>query len=104
MSTHTHTHTLILEYLVGLQHLRQGGVGDCWFLSALAVVAERHDLIAKLFKDTASNAAGCYNIRLFLDGQWQPILIDDMLPCTKDPRRPEHVFDSVRLFFLFSRL
>ena len=56
--------------------------------------AERHDLIAKLFKDTASNAAGCYNLRLFLDGQWQPILIDDRLPCTKDARRPEHVFDT----------
>ena len=57
-------------------------------------IAERHDLIAKLFKDTASNAAGCYNLRLFLDGQWQPILIDDRLPCTKDARRPEHVFDT----------
>ena len=29
--------------------LREGGVSDCWFMSALAVVAEGHDLIAKLF-------------------------------------------------------
>lgn len=68
------------------QDLRQGAVGDCWFLSALAVVAERHDLIARLFADTAPNSAGCYNIRLFLDGEWQSVLVDDMLPCTNTSR------------------
>ena len=28
--------------------LAQGGLGDCWFLAALSVVAERHDLIARI--------------------------------------------------------
>jgi hypothetical protein len=41
------------------------------FMSALAVVAERHDLIAKLFAaDTARNTAGLYCVRLFVDGAW----------------------------------
>ena len=75
---------IVSDFGFSAEHLRQGGVGDCWFLSALAVVAERHDLIAKLFKDTSSNGAGCYNVRLFLDGAWQPVLIDDRLPCTND--------------------
>eukprot|EP00899_Mesostigma_viride_P005554 jgi/Mesvir1/149/Mv13513-RA.1 len=66
--------------------LQQGGVGDCWFLSALAVVAERGDLIAKLFADTAPNAAGCYLVRLFLDGDWRSILVDAQLPITNRPR------------------
>ena len=53
------------------EDLRQGGVGDCWFMSALAVVAERHDLIARLFAaGTERNAAGLYSLRLFLDGAW----------------------------------
>jgi hypothetical protein len=75
--------------------LHEGGIGDCWFLSALAVVAERHDLVARLFADTApAPASGCYSLRLFLDGTWRSILVDDLLPCTTDPRRPDQVFDS----------
>ena len=31
-----------------------GKVGDCWFLSALAVIAEREDLIARLFGKNGS--------------------------------------------------
>lgn len=78
--------------------LRQGGVGDCWFLSALAVVAERHDLIARLFADTASNRAGCYCMHFFLDGAWTSVLVDDRLPVTAAPRRPELAFDGKLAF------
>eukprot|EP00913_Durusdinium_trenchii_P030807 g28852.t1 len=70
--------------------LKQGGVGDCWFLSALAVVAQRPDLILRLFGgETARNAAGCYQINLFLDGEWKAVTIDDRLPCTDQQRRPD---------------
>eukprot|EP00931_Biecheleriopsis_adriatica_P107481 TRINITY_DN81823_c0_g1_i1.p1 TRINITY_DN81823_c0_g1~~TRINITY_DN81823_c0_g1_i1.p1 ORF type:complete len:950 (-),score=132.17 TRINITY_DN81823_c0_g1_i1:47-2896(-) len=70
--------------------LRQGAVGDCWFLSALAVVAERHDLILKLFAGGCERAAsGCYLLRLFLDGQWACVVVDDSFPCTDKQRRPD---------------
>jgi hypothetical protein len=77
------------------EDLRQGGVGDCWFLSALAVVAQRHDLIAKLFVDTTpARTTGCYALKLFLDGYWRTILIDDKLPVTAAPRRADLAFTS----------
>ena len=66
---------VVSDYGFSAKDLLQGGVGDCWFLSALAVVAERHDLIAKLFADTTPTPSGCYNIRLFLDGAWRSILV-----------------------------
>ena len=79
--------------------LRQGAVGDCWFMSALAVVAERHDLIAKLFAaDTARNPSGCYSLRLFLDGKWKSVLLDDLLPVTAEPRRGALAFDTKLAF------
>lgn len=80
------------------EDLRQGGVGDCWFMSALAVVAQRHDLIAKLFVDTARNRAGCCCLRLFMDGEWKSIEIDDLLPVTSQPRRENLAFETKLAF------
>lgn len=67
-------------------------------MSALAVVAERHDLIARLFGETTTNQVGCYPIRLFVDGAWSTVLIDDQLPVTTSPRRPELTFQSSLAF------
>ena len=90
---------IVSDFGFRAEDLLQGGVGDCWFMSALAVVAERHDLIANLFAaDTARNAAGCYCLRLFLDGQWSSVVIDDLLPVTAAPRREQLAFDT-RLAF-----
>ena len=87
---------LVTDYGFRAADLTQGGVGDCWFMSALAVVAERHDLIARLFAaGTTRNAAGCYCVQLFLDGEWTSVLLDDMLPMTETPRRAALAFDGL---------
>lgn len=80
---------IVSDFGFRAEDLRQGGVGDCWFMSALAVVAERPDLVLRLFGDTARNQAGCYQVNLFLDGEWRAITIDDRLPCTHQQRRPD---------------
>eukprot|EP00439_Symbiodinium_sp_Y106_P072776 s601_g13.t1 len=69
--------------------VQQGGVGDCWFMSALAVVAERHDLMSKLLPNLNIGAeSGCHEVRLFMDGRWTSLLVDDHLPTTTKQRRP----------------
>jgi hypothetical protein len=58
----------------------QGGVGDCWFLSAVAVLAERADLVQKIIRDT-DLSGGKVTFTLFIDGLWRDILVDTFLPC-----------------------
>ena len=90
---------IVSDFGFRAEDLLQGGVGDCWFMSALAVVAQRHDLIARLFAvDTARNAAGCYVLRLFIDGAWTSVWIDDQLPVTAAPRRERLAFDTKLAF------
>lgn len=62
------------------EQVRQGAVGNCWFLSALAVVAEKEYLIRQILPHTSLNEAGCYQINLWLDGRWTPIIVDSNLP------------------------
>ena len=71
------------------QDLVQGKVGDCWFLSALAVVAERSDLVKRLFQrrpgqlqnEIEDDKRGIVRVNLFLDGIWSQVTIDNFLPC-----------------------
>lgn len=73
------------------QDLVQGKVGDCWFLSALAVVAERSDLVERIFRrrppgrlhnnEREDEQRGIVRVNLFLDGIWKPVTMDNFLPC-----------------------
>ena len=62
------------------ESVRQGSVGDCWFLAALAVVASKPELIAHLLIDQTASVEGKYRVRLFIDGAWRPFEIDDSFP------------------------
>ena len=53
---------VVSDFGFSAEHLRQGGVGDCWFLSALAVVAERHDLIGKFLQHSACTLITCHQV------------------------------------------
>jgi calpain-15 len=59
--------------------VRQGSVGDCWFLSAVASVAERPELIRALLDDSEW-AQGKVTWRLFVDGDWARVSVDTFLP------------------------
>lgn len=53
--------------------IKQGALGDCWFLAALAAVAEDPDLIRRLLGDPKVNKHGVYEACLrFVEQKIQP--------------------------------
>ncbi|TKR87465.1 hypothetical protein L596_011858 [Steinernema carpocapsae] len=61
--------------------IEQGLLGNCWFLSALALIAERPDILEKIVLTKVYNGDGVYMIRLCVDGLWKVVVLDDFFPC-----------------------
>ncbi|KAJ1399286.1 hypothetical protein B484DRAFT_339454, partial [Ochromonadaceae sp. CCMP2298] len=61
--------------------IRQGALGDCWLLCAIAALTEFPLLIEDLFETKEVNGAGCYRIRLCKNAWWQSVRVDDFFPC-----------------------
>jgi|EP01043_Picozoa_sp_COSAG02_P003227 calpain-15 len=60
----------------------QGMLGDCWLISALAVLAERPQLLRDIMISDRLNDRGAYGVKLCKDGVWQSVIIDDYFPCS----------------------
>jgi hypothetical protein len=67
---------------VSPKSLRQGGLGDCWLVSAFAAVAENASSITGLCAQRVANVVGRYDISLFdpTKEKWVTITVDDRLP------------------------
>lgn len=66
------------------QSLRQGKLGDCYFLSSLAALAERPDRIFNVFLTNELNAEKRFSVKVLFKGRWQVVDIDDYFPFLKD--------------------
>lgn len=104
------THTI--AYSIDPNDIKQGELGNCYFLSALSSLAEKPDRILRLFEGQTINELGCYYVRLCVDGIWRYIVIDDFTPCSSSnkpvfaqPRAEEGVkiilFSFLFAFFTF---
>lgn len=65
--------------------IQQGGAGTCWFLSILASVADKPDVIAQIIPKDGYQCGtdaydGVFHCRFWRFGAWVDVFIDDCLP------------------------
>lgn len=61
-------------------NLEQGSIGDNYFLTVAAALADRGNFITKLFHQKKYNEEGIFTVRGFVKGRPEDISIDDILP------------------------
>ncbi|ONK69723.1 uncharacterized protein A4U43_C05F26050 [Asparagus officinalis] len=64
----------------------QGRLGDCWFLSAVAVLTDV-SRISEVIITPQYNEEGIYTVRFCIQGEWVPVVVDDWIPC-ESPGKP----------------
>eukprot|EP01126_Amoeba_proteus_P003000 TRINITY_DN10979_c0_g1_i2.p1 TRINITY_DN10979_c0_g1~~TRINITY_DN10979_c0_g1_i2.p1 ORF type:complete len:547 (+),score=113.39 TRINITY_DN10979_c0_g1_i2:691-2331(+) len=60
--------------------IKQGALGDCYFLAALSVLAEHPQFITNLFT-CHDNDCGVYSVTFYPMGIKTEVVVDDLLPC-----------------------
>lgn len=58
----------------------QGSLGDCYFLSALSVLACHPAMLDQVILTKEVNPVGVYAIRMWKNGRWAEVIVDDTLP------------------------
>ena len=61
--------------------IKQGLIPCNHLDSALSSLAEKYNLIKRLFKTEFYNENGIYQIKLCINGEWTTVVIDDYFPC-----------------------
>ena len=61
--------------------IRQGLIPCNHLDSALSSLAEKYNLIKRIFKTEYYNENGIYQIKLCINGEWTTVVIDDYFPC-----------------------
>jgi len=78
----------VFEDKIEPNDIKQGSLGDCYFLSTLAALAERPRRIRRLFESPKPNEQGCYAVKVCNMGIWTTIILDDYLPCSASTKKP----------------
>lgn len=65
---------------ISSKQIKQGSLGNCYFLSVLAALSEKPYLIYQLFRNKSISTNGLYEIVMFINGQWEVVFIDDYFP------------------------
>ena len=61
--------------------IKQGALGDCYFLSSLSVTSERPERISNLFITQDVNKEGLFAVKMTKNGETIQVLVDSNIPC-----------------------
>ena len=75
--------------------IKQGMLGDCYFLSSLSALAENPQRIQRMFDTAEYDFTGCYKLRMFDMGKATNIIVDDYFPV--DPTTGELAFSGPKI-------
>jgi len=68
--------------------IAQGALGDCYFLSALAAIAEFPKRIMNAFLTKDISPSGKYIMKFCICGEFTEVVVDDNFPCLPDSNKP----------------
>jgi calpain-15 len=70
--------------------VHQGGLGDCWLMSAIAAISEFPEVIKHIFVTKRFTPYGKYTLQLFdaVEGQWEKVTVDNYIPCSAGTMTP----------------
>lgn len=72
--------SVIFKGKVEPSDIKQGQLGDCYFLAGLAALAERPDRIFNLFLLQETNRMKYYSVKMLYKGKWMTIDMDEYIP------------------------
>lgn len=72
----------------------QGGLGDCYFLCAIASLAEYPDIITWLFDFDILNENGIYSVWININGAWRNYIVDEYFPCSRNSGKLDFAFSK----------
>eukprot|EP00347_Sterkiella_histriomuscorum_P020362 403338099 len=64
--------------------IKQGSIGNCYFLSALSSLAQYPERVLNMFENLQEQKIGKYTIRFYIQGEPKLITIDDFIPVRSD--------------------
>ena len=70
----------IFDEKINCTKFHQNSIGNCYFLDVVSLLSNYGQLLTQIFRIDKLNFQGYYEICLFIDGQWQIVIIDDYIP------------------------
>ena len=64
--------------------ISQGGLGVCYFLCSLSILAENGKYVMNCFNSDKINNFGVYSVNFYILGYKQEVIVDDLFPTHKN--------------------
>lgn len=67
--------------------IKQGILGNCYFLSSIAAIAEFKERIENVFVEKSLSKNNQYQVKLIIQGKPKIVIVDDYIPCLKNSKK-----------------